>query len=178
MATDLKDFDFDSFWESSEYADRTYLGSPLTDGKVAAVEEQLGFKLPAAYIELARHRNGGIPRRTNHRTNTRTTWSADHIAISFIYAIGHDPEYSLCGRVGSELWLDEWGYPPIGVYFAGCPSAGHDMLCLDYRQCGPRGEPQVVHVDQEWDYQITVVAETFEAFIRGLEDDEAFPDDD
>jgi hypothetical protein len=55
-----------------------------------------------------------------------------------------------------------------------CPSAGHDMLCLDYRACGPNGEPQVVHVGQEWDYQITFAAETFEAFIRGLESSEAF----
>lgn len=71
--------------------------------------------------------------------------------------------------------IDEWGYPPIGVYFADCPSGGHDMLCLDYRACGPSGEPTVVHVDQACDYKITFVAPNFEAFIRGLEDDDAFP---
>ena len=70
--------------------------------------------------------------------------------------------------------IEEWEYPPIGVYFADCPSGGHDMLCLDYRACGPEGEPQVVHVDQEWDYKVTLVAENFEAFIHGLESDEAF----
>lgn len=48
------------------------------------------------------------------------------------------------------------------------------MVCLDYRTCGPTGEPQVVHVDQEWEYKIVFVAENFEAFIRGLEDDSAF----
>lgn len=31
-----------------------------------------------------------------------------------------------------------------------------------------------MHVDQEWGYKITFVAETFEAFIRGLESREAF----
>jgi hypothetical protein len=51
------------------------------------------------------------------------------------------------------------------------------MVCLDYRACGPSGEPRVVHVDQEWDYQITIVAESFEAFIRGLEPDNAFEDE-
>jgi len=29
-------------------------------------------------------------------------------------------------------------------------------------------------VDQEWDYKITFVAESFEAFVRGLEGEEAF----
>lgn len=60
------------------------------------------------------------------------------------------------------------------VYFADCPSGGHDMLCLDYRACGPSGEPSVVHVDQELDYQITFVAPSFEAFIRGLQEEDAF----
>lgn len=62
----------------------------------------------------------------------------------------------------------------IGIYFADCPSAGHGMLCLDYRKCEPTGEPQVVHVDQERDYKITFVAENFESFIRGLESDDEF----
>jgi hypothetical protein len=48
------------------------------------------------------------------------------------------------------------------------------MLCLDYRACGPTGEPRVVHIDQEWDYAIVDVAETFEAFVRGLEPESAF----
>ncbi len=121
--------------------------------------------------------NGGIPRRTNHRTRERTSWSHDHIAITGLYSIGGDKPCSLLGEFGSQFWVEEWGYPPIGVYFADCPSAGHDMVCLDYRACGPRGEPQVVHIDQEWDYQIVFVAESFEAFIRGLEDDSAFDED-
>jgi hypothetical protein len=70
--------------------------------------------------------------------------------------------------------MEEWGYPDIGVYFADCPSAGHDMLCLDYRDCGRDGEPRVVHVDQESGYKVTHVADNFQAFVSGLEPDEAF----
>jgi hypothetical protein len=168
------DFDVAQFWEASDYALREYIDAPLTDDEVVAIERELGYKLPTSYVELMRYQNGGIPRRTNHRTNERTSWSHGHIAITGIFSIGHERHYSLCGELGSQFWIEEWEYPPIGVYFASCPSAGHDMICLDYRECGPDGEPQVVHIDQEWDYKIVFVAENFEAFIRGLEDDSAF----
>ncbi|MCE9545881.1 MAG: SMI1/KNR4 family protein [Planctomycetia bacterium] len=174
MGRIFADFDTKGFWKPSSYAMKEYVGVPLTDEIVADVEYQLGYNLPASYIELMRFQNGGIPCRTNHRTKQRTTWSHNHIAISGIYSIGSDKPCSLCGEFGSPFWIAEWCYPAIGVYFADCPSAGHDMLCLDYRECGPTGEPEVVHVDQEWDYKIVFVAESFEAFIRGLEDDSAF----
>jgi hypothetical protein len=60
------------------------------------------------------------------------------------------------------------GYPDIGIYVCDCPSAGHDMVYLDYRKNGKDGEPEVVHIDQELDYSITFLAENFESFIRGL----------
>lgn len=168
------DFDLDNFWEKSEYADREYVDDPLTQEKIALAERTLGFKLPAAYVALMKSQNGGTPRNTNHRTMTPTSWARDHVAISGIYSIGDARPSSLCGAFSSQFWIDEWGYPPIGVYFADCPSAGHDMLCLDYRACGPAGEPTVVHVDQEFDYRITFVAPDFESFVRGLENDDAF----
>lgn len=170
-------FDLELFWESSEYAERKYVGSPLTDEVVAAVERELGYKLPASYVELMRSQNGGIPRWRYHRTTERTSWAHDHIAITGIYSIGSEKTYSLCGKFGSRFWIQEWGYPDIGIYFVDCPSAGHDMVCLDYRACGPTGEPRVVHIDQEWDYEIVFVAETFESFVRGLQDESAFEDD-
>jgi hypothetical protein len=177
MSKVFADFDVAQFWEPSEYALKEYIGAPLNDEAVATVERELGYKLPASFVELMQLQNGGIPRRSNHRTKERTSWADNHIAITGIYSIGSDKPCSLCGGFGSKFWIKEWGYPMIGVYFADCPSAGHDMLCLDYRACGPTGEPQVVHIDQEWDYKIVVVAETFEAFIRGLEDDSAFEEE-
>lgn len=174
VATVFGDFDISDFWENSEYALKEYVGRPLDGATVRTVEQALGYKLPASYIELMSIQNGGIPRRRCHRTHVRTTWAQDHIAITGIYSIGSERPCSLCGQYSGQFWEEEWGYPPIGVYFADCPSAGHDMLCLDYRTCGASGEPQVVHVDQEWDYKVVVVAENFEAFIRGLEDESAF----
>ena len=162
------------FWEQSDYATKEYVEAPLTDMELARVEKALGYKLPAAYAALCREQNGGIPTRTNHRTQEPTSWAEDHVALTGIFSIGSKKPCSLCGSRGSAFWVEAWEYPAIGVYFADCPSAGHDMLCLDYRKCGPNGEPVVVHVDQEIDYKVTHVADSFEEFVNGLEGDEAF----
>ena len=174
MSQVFGDFDIGQFWKQSEYAEKEYVAAPQTDKRVADVERELGYKLPASYVELMKHQNGGIPKKKNHRTKERTSWSNDHIAIHGIFSIGSGKSHALGGGLGSQFWIDEWGYPAIGVYFADCPSGGHDMVCLDYQECGSSGEPRVVHVDQDRDYKITFVAESFEAFIRGLEGDEAF----
>lgn len=170
------DFDLKDFWDDSDYARREYTEDAPTDEEIAAIETTLGYRLPRAYIELARAHNGGTPKKNRHRTPKSTSWASDHVAITGILAIGRTKPSSLLGSAGQELWLEEWEYPAIGVYFADTPSGGHDMLCLDYRTCGKEGEPLVVHVDQEdeADDDLTVVASDFESFIRGLESDEAF----
>ena len=86
-------------------------------------------------------------------------------------------QYSLCGELGSRFLVSEWGYPSIGVAICDCPSAGHDAIFLDYRACGPEGEPAVVHVDQELDYKITHLADSFEEFIRGLQNNAVFDEE-
>jgi hypothetical protein len=166
--------DLVGLWDDNEYSLREYVDVPVTSDTVALVERELGFKLPAAYVWLSRTHNGGWLKRSCHRTAVATSWAADHVALSGIYSIGFKRRCSLLGECGSRFWHAEWGYPEIGVYFADCPSAGHDMFCLDYRRCGPEGEPSVVHVDQEFDYAITEVANSFASFIRGLEPSESF----
>ncbi|RFA27317.1 SMI1/KNR4 family protein [Alkalilimnicola ehrlichii] len=169
------DVDLTAFWNESEYYAREYTDDPLTPEKISLVEAALGYKLPAAYIELMSNRNGGAPVKNCHRTAHRTSWASDHVAVTGFLSIGAAKRYSLCGSFGNPSIIEELGYPPIGIYFADCPSAGHDMLCLDYSSCGPEGEPRVVHVDQEWDYAVTHVAASFEAFVRGLETADGFP---
>lgn len=178
MTQPFEGFDFANFWNDCYQARLDYIDKPLTDPVLARVEAELGYALPPAYVALMRRHNGGIPKALNHRAPSPTSWSHDHIAITGIFGIGPDKALSLTGGMGSRFWIDQWGYPAIGVYFADCPSAGHDMLCLDYRACGPHGEPQVVHVDQAYDYRITRVADNFEAFIRGLEGEAAFEEQD
>lgn len=162
------DFDSDTFWSDSENARKAYTEAPPADELIHAVEAELGYTLPAFYVALMKQHNGGIPRNTCFPTTKPTSWASDHMAITGICGIGYEKSTSLCGDQGSQFMLDEWGYPAIGVVVTDCPSAGHDVVMLDYRACGPQDEPAVVHIDQEDDYRITPLAPDFETFVRGL----------
>ena len=170
----FNDFDLKGFWDDSDYAVKTYRETTPTNELILSIQDELGYKLPAAYIELMKTHNGGVPFNTCFPTSQATSWADDHIAINGIGGIGRTKLYSLCGEMGSQFMIDEWGYPEIGVCVCDCPSAGHDMIMLDYSACGKTGEPTVVHVDQENDYRVTFLAPDFESFIRGLVSDEAY----
>ena len=177
--TPFEGFDLTNFWDDSMYALKEYVSDPPSDELIASVEEELGYKLPAAYIWLMKQHNGGIPVNTCYPCDEPTCWADDHVAITGIFGIGREKSCSLCGELGSQFMIDEWEYPAIGVAICDCPSAGHDMIFLDYRVCGPQGEPAVVHVDQENDYKITHLTDSFEEFVRGLEHESLYdPDED
>ena len=177
--TPFEGFNLTNFWDDNWYALKEYVSEPPSDELIASVEEELGYKLPAAYIWLMKQHNGGIPVNTCYPCDEPTCWAEDHVAITGMFGIGREKSCSLCGELGSQFMIDEWEYPAIGVAICDCPSAGHDMIFLDYRACGPQGEPAVVHVDQENDYKITHLADSFEEFIRGLEHESLYnPDED
>jgi len=162
-------FDFEGFWNDCPYSLENYVEPPPSDELIASIEQEMGgYRLPAAYVDLARRHNGGMVKRNCHPMKERTGWAEDHVAIEGLYAIGRTSKYSLGGEFGAKFMIEEWGYPPLGVGIADTPAGGHELIMLDYRTCGKRGEPQVVYVDQEDDYSIHVVAPDFETFIRGL----------
>lgn len=170
----LADFNSTGFWESSAYADQEYVDESVSEQLITKVETALGYKLPQAYIDLMKSQNGGIPVNTCFPTNEGTSWAEDHVAISGIMGIGFEKTYSICGGLGSQFMIDEWEYPNDGIYICTCPSAGHDMILLDYSKCGTEGEPEVVHVDQEYDYKKTFLANNFNEFITGLVNESEF----
>jgi hypothetical protein len=88
--------------------------------------------------------------------------------VNSIFGLDREKSYSLCGEMGSRFWIEEWGYPDIGVAICDTESAGHDMIFLDYSDCGREGEPCVVRINQESDYEITYLADDFASFVRGL----------
>jgi len=170
----FKDFDFADFWDDSDYSLQEYVEKPPSDELIQSIEEELGYKLPDSYIELMKQHNGGIPKNNCFPTTERTSWAEDHVAITGIMGIGRNKTYSLGGQLGSKFMIEEWDYPDTGVLICDCPSAGHDMIMLDYSKCGRNGEPEVVHIDQEWDYKKTFLAKDFETFIRGLVSEDVY----
>ena len=170
----FKDFDLTTFWNDSDYSLKEYGEGELSGELIDSVERELGYKLPASYIELMKLHNGGVPKNTCFPTTTPTSWADNHVAITGIFGIGRNKAHSLSGSLGSQFMIEEWGYPEIGICICDCPSAGHDMIMLDYSKCGKDGEPEVVHVDQESDYKKTFLAKDFETFIRGLVSSDVF----
>ncbi|UOG72949.1 SMI1/KNR4 family protein [Hymenobacter tibetensis] len=168
----LPAIDITTFWDDSDYYTNP---APLTPAMVSQAEKQLGYMLPDSYIQLLTSKNGGTPRNTRFPTATPTSWADDHIAISGICGLGGQWGIDSM-ELGSKFMLEEWGYPPIGIVVAQCPSAGHDAVMLDYRRCGAQGEPQVVHVSVEEDEEpnITFLADNFQEFLAGLVNEEQF----
>ena len=159
----LKDFDWNGFWNDVDYVFESYIGKAVTDEDIKAAEVELGYTLPTAYIELLKNHNGGVVKK-----NCFINDDGDCVYVTGIYGIDRDKKYSLLGEMGNEFWISKWEYPPIGVVVADTISGGHDMIFLDYRDCGPTGEPKVVRVDQEGDYSITLLADNYGDFIKNL----------
>ena len=95
-------------------------------------------------------------------------WMTAAFSVESIYGVDCSKPYSLCGSRGSRFWMEEWGYPEIGIAIGDTISGGHQMIFLDYSDCGPEGEPCVVSIDQESHYEISYVADNFADFIRSL----------
>ena len=161
--SNLKDFNWTGFWKDTDYAFESYIGREVTDEDIKTAEAELGYTLPTAYIELLKNHNGGVVNK-----NCFINDDDDCVYITGIYGIDRDKKYSLLGEMGNEFWISRVKYPPIGIVVADTISGGHDMIFLDYRECGPTGEPKVVRVDQEGDYSITLLADNFGDFIKNL----------
>ncbi len=129
----------ETIWQVPAYL--PCLQPPLTDAVVAAAEEKIGFRLPAAYLDLLRRQNGGYIRP-----------SLPELPNDCIAGIGpHFP--SLTDFDWAEL-QDYVSFPLNGlVPFDG---DGHWYLCLDYRAEG--AEPAVTYIDSEVDAQSAVAA--------------------
>jgi hypothetical protein len=148
----------DAFWGDSDY----FTGPPLTDAAVRKAEKRLGYKLPEAYLRLLRIRNGGSPRKPYFHIEGLAGWDTGYFQVDSLRGIGHKDWSIDTNDMGDN-------YPDIGLRICDTPSGGHDAVMLDYSECGPKGEPRVVHAEQGCDAsEVTVLAPDFLAFVAAL----------
>jgi hypothetical protein len=139
--------------------------SPLTDEAFAAAEAGLGIKLPAAYRAVLAVRNGGSVRLSTFKLSKKPPkgWSTSRDyyvnAIAGIHATG-----ASAITQQTELARREWNLPQ-GL-FPLCGD-GHWWCCLDYRTCGPEGEPVITHIMPDDGVEFMVAA-SFEKLLKGL----------
>lgn len=145
---------------------------PLETEHVREAEQLLGVLLPLAYLEVLGVQNGGYLYRKTVQPAERPDQfggsASEYILDGPISGLDPDRWDSLPKLL--EVARQEWDLPPGFIPFAG---DGHFWLCLDYRTCGPEGNPRVTHTITS-DFpgkppKEFLVAETFEALIRGLQ---------
>ena len=155
-------------WDNNKYSLEEYVGKAPTDEDFKKVEKELGYRLPESYKALMRIQNGGELKKNTFEGPFQRNWERPLFDVLGIYGVDSSKKYSLCGQCGNKFWIEEWKYPNIGIAICETSTGGHDMIFLDYSDCGPEGEPCVVHIDQEGDYEITYLADNFKDFIDGL----------
>ena len=134
------ELDMTQFWDDDELALAEYVDEKPSDTLIASIENELGYKLPDSYIAMMKQHNGGVPYATCYVLPEGADDEADYIEITGFLSIGRKKENSLCGLAGNKLFKDGWHYPDYGVYICDCPSAGFDLILLDYRACGPASQ--------------------------------------
>ena len=148
-------------------------GPPVSEESIRDAERELQVRLPADLVSLLRVQNGGYVSDEfgAYPTSRRTSWADDHVAVNEIAGIGSDG----LSLLGSPAVNTEWGQPDELVLLCG---DGHWWIALDYRECGPQGEPPVVFYenDSEGAPDDLRLAGSFREFVCGLISEP--PDDD
>lgn len=169
---EFDDSTLEDLWDDCEYSLKNYIGKTPSDSDFAKVEEVIGYRLPKAYKVLMHKHNGGLLTKNAFVNPLQCDWISRTISVESIFGVDCEKPYSLCGKMGSNFWVEEWGYPKIGIALCDTISGGHHMIFLDYSDCGPQGEPCVVEVNQESNYEITYLADNFQSFVCGLFEEE------
>ncbi|MCQ2736095.1 MAG: SMI1/KNR4 family protein [bacterium] len=138
------------FETEKEYAEGYSFGR-LTDEMIKRAEQNIGYRLPKAYIDLLKIKNGGV-------IKNRDLWLRAIYGISPAEKGWNSLELMFCH------WIWEWEYPNIGIPFGETQSAGHDMYFMDFRRLNGSGEPKISLVDIETE-EIRHIADSFEEFI-------------
>ncbi len=116
-------------------------GPALTDDAVRADQAALGLRLPATLLDALRATNGGRLRRTRFSAVQASSRFPGGVRVRDLSGVGYPEGVRL-----SPALVREWEYPDPSVVLS---SEGPQAVLLDYRRCGPHGEPAVVFVDTD-----------------------------
>jgi hypothetical protein len=149
-----------TFWAGGDYG----VQPPLTDETVREAERVLGVTLPSALLDLLRVQNGGTVAADHDAfpTSRPTSWSKDHVAFDALMGIGGLEQVT--SLLDTPYLVKEWGLPSPIVLLSG---DGHCWIGLDYRVCGPEGDPSVTWFDTELDTELTLASD-FRTFVEKL----------
>lgn len=142
-----------SFWKHPLYL--PYVKLPLTDDRLEAFEQEIGYQLTEAMVDLFCVQNDGYSR-----------YGFDGLPFDMVWGIGENfPTLRLLSRE-----FEEYEPKELGIRFSldgllAFDGDGHYYWCLDYRETPER--PQVTFVDLEND-DVQIIAESFEAFLQQL----------
>ncbi|MEV6429134.1 SMI1/KNR4 family protein [Nocardia sp. NPDC051463] len=158
-----------SFWRDAIDDDHV----ALTDAAIADAEEKLGVRLPAALLRLLRVRNGGhVADRWDAFPVEGSSWSEHYACFDYLEGILDENDSSTI--LDTPYLVQEWDLPAPVVLLHG---DGHWWVALDYRACGPTGEPSVVEIDSDGP-GVVFLAPDFDSFVEGLTASEQFLTDD
>ncbi|MBC7756470.1 MAG: SMI1/KNR4 family protein [Bdellovibrio sp.] len=137
-------------WQSPKYL--PYVQPTLTDAILADAEKQIGYKLPAEYIDLLMIQNGGYIRYTIKET-----------VHSLIAGIG--PYYPSITNLPDWSESEDWGLSFKLVGLIPFDGDGHWHLCFDYRN--QPVEPKITLIDIECDRE-ELIAKNFKEYLSLL----------
>lgn len=143
------------------------LAPPATPAMIARAEKAVGVALPEALKAALLVQNGGPIRRSSFKLKPA---AAKQYGLK-LYSLSTLPSAAAAGQesVVALTKLARKGELPKGLI--PLDGDGHAWCCLDYRECGPKGEPRVAHVDLEQERDFTV-ARSFGELLKGLFQDE------
>ncbi|GAB3849479.1 SMI1/KNR4 family protein [Dactylosporangium cerinum] len=138
---------------------------PLTDESIVDAETQLGVTLPAELICLLRIQNGGVIADAWDACPADSNFYAeDHVPFDHLHGIGPAGQPGTITLLDTPYLVQEWELPSPVILLSG---QGHYWLALDYRDCGPAGQPPVVWIDNEMDHELAL-ASNFRTFVERL----------
>ena len=138
---------------------------PLTQDTIAAAERELGVTLPGELLRLLRIQNGGsVSRAWNVCPADHNFYAADHVPFDHVFGLGKAGIAETITVLDTAYLVREWNLPAHIVLLSG---QGHYWIALDYRTCGPNGEPAVTWIDNEMDHEVRL-APNFRVFVEQL----------